>query len=160
MLSRFERFAFTISEIHRCIQRIERSEMARRGLKGAYAQYLVAILRHPEGMTVAELCLTCEINKAAVSRAVGDMERQGLVQRRGSSNTVYRARLCLTETGRETAAYVHEKAQAVVEAAGREFTDEERELLYTALGRVATRLREIAREGVSLPEKQEGEKNQ
>ena len=43
MISRFERFSFAISGIYRSIQKIERDEMERYGLKGGYAQYLSLI---------------------------------------------------------------------------------------------------------------------
>lgn len=56
MISRFERFSFAISGIYRSIQKIERDEMERYGLKGGYAQYLVAMARHPQGLTSAQLC--------------------------------------------------------------------------------------------------------
>ena len=50
MISRFEQFSFTISNIYRSIQKIEREEMDRYGLKGVYAQYLVALKRFPQGL--------------------------------------------------------------------------------------------------------------
>ena len=70
MINRFEQFVSYISAIHRDIQRIERDEMEKLGLKGAYAQYLVAMHRHPEGITAVDLCEVCDKDKAAVSRAV------------------------------------------------------------------------------------------
>ena len=40
MIDRFEQFVSYISAIHRDVQKIERDEMVKYGLKGAYAQYL------------------------------------------------------------------------------------------------------------------------
>ena len=45
MVNRFEQFTGLISAGNRCVQKIERDEMEKFGLKGAYAQYLLAMAR-------------------------------------------------------------------------------------------------------------------
>jgi len=79
MIDRFEQFVSYISAIHRDIQKIERDQMVKYGLKGAYAQYLVAMDHYPEGITAAKLCEVCDIDKAAVSRVLSEMEKKKLV---------------------------------------------------------------------------------
>ena len=150
MLSRFEQFSATISILHRCIQKIEREEMDRYGLRGVYAQYLVAMHRHPEGVTAAQMCEICDLDKAAVSRVVAEMETRGLITRVTTGSTGYRAKLCLTESGMDAAEFVNRRAQQAVEAAGCDLTDESRQAMYTALAAIAARLQTISREG--LPE--------
>ena len=78
MISRYEQFTALISSIDRAIQKIERDEMVKLGYKGAYAQYLAAMKRYPEGLTAAQLCYICDRDKAAVSRSVGELEAHGL----------------------------------------------------------------------------------
>ena len=138
MISRFEQFSFTISTLYRCIQKIEREEMDRYGLRGVYAQYLVALQRHPEGLTAAQLCDICDLDKAAVSRVVAEMEKRSLLSRNHVSTTGYRAD------------YVSRRAQQAVEAAGCDLTDADRQILYTALASISVQLQKISREG--LPE--------
>ena len=101
MVTRFEQFVSAINGIHRCIQRIERDEMEKYGLKGYHAQYLMALARYSEGVTAVRLCEICDVNKAAVSRSVSELENEGLVERRsrGGTSTAYRANLVLTEKG-------------------------------------------------------------
>ena len=70
MLRRFEEFCAIISSIQHHIQKIERDEMEKYGLKGPYAQYLVTMSRCPEGITAAQLSEMCDKDKAAVSRAL------------------------------------------------------------------------------------------
>ena len=118
MLRRFEEFASAVSGIFRCIQKIEREEMVRYGLKGPYTQYLVAMDRCPEGVTAAQLCELCDKDKAAVSRALSEMEQRGLVIRECANDTSYRALLRLTEAGKSAAHYVCERATLAVELAG------------------------------------------
>lgn len=150
MIDRFEQFVSYISAIHRDIQRIEREEMEKLGLKGAYAQYLVAMQRYPEGITAADLCEVCDKDKAAVSRAVTEMEKRGLLSRLTDRENQYRAMLRLTEAGRSAAEYVCRKAVSAVQIAAEEIDDETRKALYRALRSVSRQMQYICREG--LPE--------
>lgn len=145
MLNRFEQFTSAISGIYRSIQKIERDEMEKFGLKGAYAQYLLAMSHYPEGVTAAGLCESCDKDKAAISRILSEMEAKGLVDRDSGS---YRALIRLTEAGKAAALYVQEKATAAVEIAGSVLTEDDRKTLYLVLGRLASKLQDISREGI------------
>ena len=146
MISRFEQFTSAISGIYRSIQKIEREQMEKYGLKGAYAQYLVTIQRYEDGITAAQLCEVCDLDKAAVSRAIAEMFQRGLVERTGE--TGYRARVKLTETGQEATAYVNRLAQAAVDAAGSALTDSDRAVMYAALESIAEKLSIICKTGI------------
>ena len=145
MLTLFEQFTAAISGINRSIQKIERDEMEKYGLKGAHAKYLLAIARHPEGITAAELCETCDKDKAAISRILTEMARKTLIIR---ENGGYRARIQLTETGMKAARYVQEKAIAAVECAGSVMSDDDRLNLYDILARLDGKLQELCRKGI------------
>ena len=146
MLNRFEQFTFVISGIYRSIQKIEREEMDKYGLKGGYAQYLIAMARFPEGITAGSNDLI-DLDKAAVSRSLNEMEQRGLLVRDTSAGA-YRAKLRLTAAGNEAVAYVRKKAAAAVEAAGHKLSDQQREVLYNALESIFTRLQTISKEGI------------
>ena len=148
MLHRFEQFCASVSGLYRCIQQIERDEMEKYGLKGAHAQYLVALHGRTDGMTAAQLAFACDRDKAAVSRSVAEMEAKGLLRREAAGDSAYRARLRLTEAGRAAARYVCEKAQAAVEIAGRGISDEERAVLYAALAKIAANLQKLSETGM------------
>lgn len=150
MLQRFEQFSSAISSIYHAIQKLERDEMVKYGLKGPYAQYLVAMSRCPNGITATQLSQVCDKDKAAVSRAIMEMERQGLLTRDCSNHTLYRALLMLTREGEQAAHYVCEKAKSAVEYAGKGLTDESRALFYTALHQIADNLQTLTHAG--LPE--------
>ena len=155
MISRFEQFSFTISNIYRSIQKIEREEMDRYGLKGVYAQYLVALKRFPQGLTAAMLCEICDLDKAAVSRAVAEMVQKGLVERDASNPSGYRAKIFLTDAGKDAAEYVNRRAQQAVEAAGCDLNDADRKVLYAALESISARLQSISRDGIPNHESKE-----
>ena len=90
MVNRFETFVSSIACITRYIQKIERDVMANYGLKGPHAQYLIAMNRFPQGATAAQLSATCERDKAAVSRAIAELEEAALIQRSKAENSGYR----------------------------------------------------------------------
>ena len=147
MVSRFEQFAFVISGIYRCIQKIEKDEMIKQGYRGAFAQYLAALNRFEEGLTSAQLCEICDKDKAAVSRIVSEMEEKGLAKR--SNPSKYRAKIILTEKGKETAEFVAERARIAVTAVSGDFmTKEQRENFYYTLDTISKNLQKISEEGV------------
>lgn len=148
MLDRFEQFTAAISSIHRFVQKIERDEMDKYGLKGASAQYLLAMARYPEGVTAATLCDICDRDKAAVSRILAEMEAKGLVHRVDSGESQYRALLALTPAGKEAADYVNRKATIAVELAGKDLTEDDRRVLYASLEAIAASIRTLSHKGI------------
>ena len=148
MISKYAHFSLSVSRIYHDIQRIERTEMEKFGLKGPHAQTLLAIQRHPEGITAVQLCELCDKDKAAVSRSVAELEEKGMVSRGQSNGTYYRAPLTLTEKGREAARAVGEKARLAVEQAGIGLEDEERQVFYRVLALISENLHTICRDGL------------
>ncbi len=143
MIQRFEQFTGAIAQIHRCVQKIKRAEMTELGLKGQHVRCLVAMGGRPEGVTAAELCSLCGEDKAAVSRTVADLEDRGLVACAQPEGKRYRARLTLTDKGRETARQVNERVEQAVLRGGDGLTPERREEFYTALNLVAANLKKL-----------------
>lgn len=149
METRYEYFSAAISCMYHAIQKIERMEMAKYGLKGPHAQCLLAMFRHPEGITAARLCETCEKDKAAISRILTELEQAGMVLRKTREGIRYRALLTLTDQGRTAAQSVVEKARLAVELAGKGLEDAEREIFYRVFAKIAVNLYELGREGLS-----------
>ena len=98
MRSRYEQFAGSVLCLYRYIQKIQRVEMAKYGLKGSHAQCLLVMNRYPEGITAAQLSQISDKDKAAISRTLSELAREGLVERKNTTNS-YRAPLFLTEKG-------------------------------------------------------------
>ena len=148
MQGRYEQFSFIVSVINRHIQKIERDEMIKYGYKGAFAQYLMAMRHHPDGVTSAQLSEMCDKDKAAVSRVVTEMIEKGLVVRKCANETLYRAKLTLTQEGCKIADFVAKRATAAVAAVGNELSDEERKMFYSTLDFIASKLQMISKEGI------------
>ena len=152
MISKYEIFTSVVSSLYHDIQRIERTEMARYGLKGPHAQCLVVLLRHPEGITASRLCEICEKDKAAVSRTVAELEEAGLLTKQEKNGIRYRVPLRLTQVGRDAAQTVNDLAGKAVEQAGAGLTDEQRDVFYHVLGVIAQNLHTIGRDGIKEKE--------
>lgn len=148
MVRKYELFSSAISCIYHDIQKIERTEMAKFGLKGPHAQCLLALNRYPDGITASQLCEVCDKDKAAVSRTLTELEQNGMVLRSERYGTRYRACLTLTEQGKRAAAAISEKASLAVELAGKGLDDAQREVFYRVLGLISGNLHNICKDGL------------
>lgn len=148
MFTRYEYFSTSIAAIYHYIQKIERSEMDRYGLKGSFAQYLLVMTRYPDGITAAELCEVCEKDKGAVSRAISELEKKGLVLRQTEDESRYRAPIRLTERGIEAATFVSQRSKLAVELAGNGLTEADRQAFYATLELIASNLHSISTKGI------------
>ncbi len=148
MVDRFKRFSFSIFEISRCWHKLASEEMEKYGLKGPHAIYLTVLQHNQEGLTSARLAELCGRDKADVSRAVSVLEEKGMVKR--ETGNTYRAKLFLTEAGYQAAEHVSGRASVAVELAGKDISNQEREVFYHALLSITENLRTLCRDG--LPE--------
>ena len=148
MIHRYEVFSAAIACMYHDVQRVERVEMAKYGLKGPHAQCLLALSRYPEGVTSVKLCEICDKDKAAVSRTVSELEAAGLLTIEERNGVRYRAVLRLTEAGQTAAAAVCRRAELAVAQAGEGLTDGQREVFYDVLAKIAGNLHAICRNGL------------
>lgn len=152
MIEKYQLFSGVISSLYHDIQRIERTEMAKYGLKGHHAQCLLTLALYPEGITAARLCELCEKDKAAISRIVSELEDAGLLHKQEKNGVRYRVPLVLTQTGQAAAGQVETVARAAVEQAGRGLEDDQRAVFYRVLGIIAENLHQIGRDGLQEEE--------
>ena len=148
MLDRFVRFSLAVNEIYRYWHQLTSEEMDAYGLKGPHCTYLLHIARHPEGVTAPQLCELCGKDKADVSRTMAILERQGMVTKEGTYQNLYRGVYRLTELGRQAADHVGRRASLAVELAGKDLSDEDREIFYRSLESITTNLRQLTKDGL------------
>lgn len=148
MERRFDHFSFDIAEISKYWHKLASEEMAKYDLKGSYAVYFTTLYHVGEGLTAAQLCEKCSRDKADVSRAVATLEQRGLVRKETSGGNQYRARIHLTDAGREAAEAINARASLAVELGGRGLTDEQREIFYAALDLIVANLQALGRDGL------------
>ena len=78
MEGRFETFTVLIAKISRSIRRIKAEGMAEFGLKGPHVSCLYYLSVFGE-QTASELCDRCDEDKAAISRSIEYLEREGYI---------------------------------------------------------------------------------
>lgn len=148
MLSRFEQFCNAITIIYHAIQKIERVEMARYDLKGPHAQCLLAISQYPDGITAARLCEICEKDKAAISRAVSELEEAGMLLRQDPDGKRYRSQLYLTDQGKEVADKVAYMVHNAVSQISSGYDVDDRQVFVHVLTLIAGNLQNLCRNGL------------
>ena len=79
LIKRFEEFVSLISSIHKNIQKIKQDRMKQFGLSGNHVMCLFYLAQHQEGLTAAQLCQLMSVNKAAVSRAMAELEEKDYI---------------------------------------------------------------------------------
>lgn len=147
-VGRFEVFTLSLSEMTSSWNKIATDEMKKYGLKGAYIVYLIALYKMPDGLTAANLCEMCNKDKAEVSRALKALEDSGFVTRTNTTVNSYRAKITLTEKGRNITCELRERVKLIVEKGGTGLSEEHREIFYNALATISENLKNISKEGI------------
>lgn len=148
MIGRFEQFCTAISSIQHSIARIERMEMEKYGLKGPHAQCMLVMERNPEGITAAQLCGTCEKDKAAISRTLAELEAAGMITREDPNGKRYRSQLYLTAKGRDVAEQVSDRVHEAVSRVSNSYDVATREIFVHVLSLIAVNLQDLYKNGL------------
>ena len=148
MIDRFEQLSFYIGSIYRHIHKIEKDVMQKYKLRGAFAQYLVALSHYPDGITATKLCDICDKDKAATSRIISELEESDLIERISKGTNSYRANLLLTPKGKDVTDYVVHSVEHAVRKAGEGLCEEDRRIFYNTLRLIEGNLRGISNDGI------------
>ena len=147
MFDRFEKFALTIAQINRYVQKIKTLEMIELGLKGNHTMCLYYLGRNVEGLTSSELCNFCKEDKAAVSRTITELEALGFVKADNTNGKrEYRTKLHLTKKGEGAVCILDTKIRNAVDSGGKGLTDQQRSDFYNALDIIAENLKNFTEE--------------
>lgn len=144
MDSRFEIFTVLITRISRSIKRIKAEEMASFQLKGPHVSCLFYLYRCGP-MTAAELCDRCDEDKAAISRSLDYLEKNGYLYTDTKSGKKYKSLITLTDKGSAMGQNICRKIDGILDIAGQSLSDGDREIMYRALEQISEQLEEICR---------------
>ena len=136
-------FTLQIAKCNRCIKKLKQEEMESFDLKGPHVSCLFYLYKHDGPLTLKELCDVCDEDKAAVSRAVDSLEKNGYVACNSKTEKRYKSPLFLTQKGVETAKGIVEKIDRIVESAGEGVTQENRGIFYETLQIISTNLQRM-----------------
>ena len=139
MKDRFEAFTILIARLSRSVKRIKAEQMAEFQLKGPHVSCLYYLSKQ-DGLTSAELCERADEDKAAISRSLDFLEKNGYIVCGCADGKRYKAPLRLTEKGREAACGIAARIDSIVGAASEGLSSEERAVMYRALTRISRNL--------------------
>ena len=143
MDERFETFTALINRISRNIRKIKNRAMADHKLKSAHISCLYYLCM-AEGLTATDLCERCEEDKATISRALLDLEKDGYLVRETEPSRRYKSPLFLTEKGRAVGREIADKISVVLDVVSHGLSDTERRLFYRCLAIISRDLDQIA----------------
>ncbi len=142
MRDRFAEFTLLMTKIRRAIRRIKTEEMAEFNLKSTHVSCLYGLYGKTP-LTATELCELCDEDKAAISRSLEELKREGYVICPSETEKRYRAPLYLSEKGEETARRISEKIDGILLEASGELAEGDREIMYSSLGLISDNLDKI-----------------
>ena len=144
MDSRFETFTVLITRISRSIKRIKAEEMAAYNLKGPHVSCLYYLYRCGP-MTAAELCERCDEDKAAISRSLDYLEKNGYLFADRTVGKKYKSAITLSDKGRAVGEEMCGKIDLILDAASRSLSEDDRRIMYRALEIICDHLEDICR---------------
>ena len=138
MVNRFAVFCTQINKISHHIQRIKNHEMKEFNLKGIHCMCLFQLHHNDNQLTLTQLAISCNEDKAAISRVVSQLTTDGYINPAPSNK--YRVCLTLTDKGHEVAEQIDVMASNAVEAIGKDMSNEEREYFYKGLANISNNI--------------------
>ena len=144
MEERFKLFTVFMTKIRRSIQKIKTEEMAEYNLKSPHVSCLYYLYKYGN-MTATELCEMCDEDKAAISRSIVQLEKEGYVEYPDGTQKRYRAQMALTEKGNDIAIRLAKKIDKVLELAGDGLSEENRLVFYKSLALISNNLENVCK---------------
>jgi DNA-binding MarR family transcriptional regulator len=142
MYQRYKDFTVLITKISRSIKRIKTFEMEEINLKSPHVTCLYYLYKEGK-LTATEICDISEEDKAQISRAIDYLELHGYVICESNQKKRYNSHFDLTSKGKETAKYIADKIDNIIEEVSEELTLEERQKLYKSLNIISNNLERI-----------------
>lgn len=144
MEERFKKFTISMTKIRRSIQRIKAEEMAEYNLKSPHVSCLYYIYKEGS-LTATQLCEICDEDKAAVSRSILQLQKEGYVSYSSNSTRRYRAQIELTEKGKDIAKKLVCKIDNILNIVSEGLTDANRKIFYESLDLISSNLEKICK---------------
>ena len=97
----------------------------------------------PGGLGVMEMARRLDVNAAAITRQVQEMESAGLIVRRADKRDARRHSVCLTRKGLETFQQIHERAHRFERSLGACISDADMATAAKVLAQLRTALEDL-----------------
>ena len=156
MEERFRTFTVLIANVSRCIRRIKTEEMSDINLKSPHVSCLYYLYKFEKGLTAKELCDICKEDKAAMSRSIEYLEKEGYVACEETAKKRYKSPFFLTEKGKKAGEVVAKKIDDILARASVGLSEEHRLIFYRSLALISDNLQKICEDYEDGTEGDEG----
>ena len=137
---RFENFSNLIGAALKSLQRIKNHGMEPYGLGSTHTICLKRLNASEDGLTRTEIAAACDIDKAQVSRMIGELCEKGYVYE-ASKGKGYRKKIVLTDNGRLVADDIDAKVRRVLKYVSGDIPSENIIIMYETLETICENLR-------------------
>ena len=139
MKDRYQIFTGLITKISREIRRIKTEEMMLFGLSNTHVSCMYYLYKE-NALSAKELMDICLEDKAALSRTISHLEKNGYVECESLLKKRYNSALKLTTKGLEIAAQIAKKIDKILDFVGKGISETERQNMYNSLMVVSNNL--------------------
>ena len=146
MKERFETFTITIARISRCIRKLKTMEVEEFNLKSPHVSCLYYLYKHNGALTAKELCEACDEDKAAISRSIVFLEKEGYITCETKNEKRYKSPLTLTDKGLKASKHLVDRIDKVVDLASTGLSDNDRANFYKSLLLISENLQNLCDE--------------
>ncbi len=150
--SRFDEFTLLIEGIYKAIQKIKNDHAAELGVKSVHVFWLCQLLKHPDGLTSAELASQRMIDRSLVSREIDFLKEKGYIkiaQKDDGKKRNYNVPITLTDEGTAIAQKIEETALKIQETADTGIREKDLMPMYATLFKIYNNLSDAADGGIA-----------
>ena len=137
----FERFGLMLSNASKSLYRLKSRCMAKYGLSSTHTVCLRKLYENSEGLTKSEIADSCDIDKAQITRIMGELIEKNYVVDDSSKKT-YNRKFFLTELGRKITDEINGTVEDVVRYVNENIPKEDVEHFYTVFGTINEKLKD------------------
>ena len=136
---RFLRFSTLLNETQKSLARLKFLQMETYGLGSAHTVCIRILQNNPNGVTKSELTKLCCVDKAQISRVVGDLLEKKYVSV-STPERNYRQKYALTEDGRRVADEIAQKTLEINQFVSQNIPEEQIDSFYKTFDIICQRL--------------------
>ncbi len=141
MVDSFERFGQMLSNASKSLYRLKSRYMSKYGLSSTHTVCLRKLYENPQGLTKSEIADFCEIDKAQITRIIGELKDKDYVGS-DSSKKMYNRKFVLTDLGKNITEEINDAVAEIVEYVDLDISKEDIEHFYSVFEKINKRLRD------------------
>lgn len=136
----FEAFNGLIGNAVKSLEKLKARGMEEYGLSGTYTLCLRRLYERTDGLTRTQLSHDCGVDRAQITRVIGELIARELVQEVGNGSN-YRKRCVLTERGRAVTAQINQVVTRINEFVSGDIPKERLLIFYETLNEICENLK-------------------